>query len=83
MRITTVDDYQGEENEIVIVSFVRSNFAANIGFMAKKNRVCVALSRAKHGLFCIGDIATLASASTLWTSIWKELSERSRIGEGR
>lgn len=56
-RITVVDNYQGEENKIVILSLVRSNRDNNIGFLSAQNRVCVALSRAREGLsfvcFCL------------------------------
>ena len=43
----TVDGFQGKENDIILLSLVRSNDEANIGFLRKDNRVCVALSRAK------------------------------------
>jgi superfamily I DNA and/or RNA helicase len=46
IRVSTVDGFQGEENEIIILSLVRSN-ASSIGFLRTSNRVCVGLSRAK------------------------------------
>lgn len=49
MRITVVDDFQGEESKIILLSLVRSNEDSKIGFLATENRICVALSRAKHG----------------------------------
>ena len=48
--VATVDNYQGEENDIVILSLVRSNKQNNIGFLRIPNRICVALSRAKKGI---------------------------------
>ena len=56
VKISTVDNYQGEENEIIILSLVRSNTENRIGFLSISNRVCVALSRAKRGLYCIGNM---------------------------
>jgi len=47
VRVSTVDGYQGEENEIVLLSLVRSNRDGDIGFLKTNNRLCVALSRAK------------------------------------
>ena len=41
-----VDAYQGEENDIIVLSLTRSNERGTLGFTAIDNRVCVALSRA-------------------------------------
>lgn len=51
VRITVVDNFQGEENKIILLSLVRSNADGNIGFLKTDNRVNVALSRAKEGMF--------------------------------
>ena len=56
VNISTVDNYQGEENEIIILSLVRSNPQNKIGFLSISNRVCVALSRARRALYCIGNM---------------------------
>ena len=63
MLVTTVDNYQGEENDIVILSLVRSNHHDNIGFLKASNRVCVALSRARHGMFIFGNASCLRNAA--------------------
>lgn len=55
IRISILDNYQGEENDIILLSLVRSNKEGKIGFLDKDNRVCVALSRAKKGLYLIGN----------------------------
>lgn len=47
IRVSTVDGFQGEENDIIILSLVRSNNNNSIGFLKTSNRVCVGLSRAK------------------------------------
>ncbi|KAE8741232.1 hypothetical protein FOCC_FOCC013247, partial [Frankliniella occidentalis] len=47
IRVTTVDNFQGEENKIIILSLVRSNTSGSIGFLKLENRACVALSRAR------------------------------------
>ncbi|XP_067120912.1 NFX1-type zinc finger-containing protein 1-like isoform X2 [Centruroides vittatus] len=80
IRVTVVDNFQGEENDIIIISFVRSNEEGSIGFLKTSNRVCVALSRAKKGLFCIGNFQLLAEKSVLWKNITKELEQQSAIG---
>jgi len=56
VKVQTVDNFQGEENDIIILSLVRSNDKLNIGFLKISNRVNVALSRARHGLFLFGNL---------------------------
>uniref|UniRef100_A0A915JZM5 NFX1-type zinc finger-containing protein 1 n=1 Tax=Romanomermis culicivorax TaxID=13658 RepID=A0A915JZM5_ROMCU len=74
VRISVVDDYQGEESDIILLSFVRSNEDGKIGFLKTKNRVCVALSRAKIGLYCFGNFDHLAACSKeLWADIVQNL----------
>jgi superfamily I DNA and/or RNA helicase len=63
VRISIVDNFQGEENDIIILSLVRSNDEAKVGFLKTENRVCVALSRAKKGFYLIGNMGNLAARS--------------------
>ena len=81
VRLTSVDNYQGEENDIIILSLVRSNVEGNIGFLKTNNRVCVALSRARMGLFIIGNMDILSEASILWHKIASYLENGSRLVE--
>lgn len=55
VRIDTVDSYQGKENEIVILSLVRSNPWGSAGHSGIPNRCNVAVSRAKERLIVVGD----------------------------
>uniref|UniRef100_H2Y581 AAA+ ATPase domain-containing protein n=1 Tax=Ciona savignyi TaxID=51511 RepID=H2Y581_CIOSA len=80
--VTVVDNYQGEENDIILLSLVRSNESGSIGFLEVHNRVCVALSRAKKGLFCIGNMKLLQKESNVWYTIVKSLEEDQLIGNG-
>jgi hypothetical protein len=59
--IGTVDSFQGKEYPLVILSAVRSNADASLGFMALPQRINVAMSRAQRQLIIIGDTATLAA----------------------
>ncbi|KAF4999787.1 hypothetical protein FDECE_11397 [Fusarium decemcellulare] len=54
--VRTVDSFQGEENNVIILSLVRSN---RPGFMSNENRAVVATSRAKCGMFIFGDAMNL------------------------
>ena len=69
VTVSTVDNYQGEENDFVLLSLVRSNDKKQIGFLKTDNRVCVALSRARKFLFCIGNFDMIAAESETWANI--------------
>lgn len=80
VRITVVDNYQGEENDVIILSLVRSNDEGKIGFLNTSNRVCVALSRAKKGFYCVGNMALLAEKSELWYQIVEGMRTSGIVG---
>ncbi|XP_027501643.1 NFX1-type zinc finger-containing protein 1 [Corapipo altera] len=79
VKVHVVDKYQGEENDIILLSLVRSNKEERIGFLQIPNRVCVALSRAKKGLYCIGNMRMLGKVP-LWSKIIHTLREKDHIG---
>ncbi|RNA29929.1 NFX1-type zinc finger-containing 1-like, partial [Brachionus plicatilis] len=83
VKISTVDNYQGEENKIIILSLVRSNRENKIGFVNVPNRVCVALSRAKHGLYVLGnfDFFCLNETNNKWKLIVQEIKQSGKLGE--
>jgi len=59
MRTSTIDSFQGQEKEIIILSLVRSNDDGDIGFLKDYRRMNVAITRAQEQLFVIGDSATI------------------------
>ncbi len=61
MRISTIDSFQGQEKENIIISLVRSNDDSEIGFLKDYRRMNVAITRAKERLFVIGDSATIGA----------------------
>lgn len=81
IRVSSVDGYQGEENEIVLLSLVRSNNYNSIGFLKTNNRVCVALSRARLGFYIAGNLTLLAGASNLWKNVNKYLCNLNALGQ--
>lgn len=86
VRISVVDNFQGEENDIIILSLVRSNEDADIGFLKTENRICVALSRAKIGFYLIGNMDNLEHCkrwrgqSDVWGKISKVLQTNGQLG---
>lgn len=61
IRISTIDSFQGQEKENIILSLVRSNEDGDIGFLKDYRRMNVAITRAKEQLFVIGDSATIGA----------------------
>ncbi|KAL8616358.1 hypothetical protein ACOMHN_032212 [Nucella lapillus] len=81
VRVTAVDNYQGEESDVIILSLVRSNQEGAVGFLSSDNRVCVALSRARDGFFAFGNFRILADKSDLWKNICRTSKEHGQLGD--
>ncbi|CAN6280380.1 unnamed protein product [Urochloa humidicola] len=79
VKVRSVDGFQGAEEDVIILSAVRSNTAGKIGFLADINRTNVALTRAKHCLWILGNAKTLASGKTIWREIVADAKERGRF----
>ncbi|KAI1114150.1 P-loop containing nucleoside triphosphate hydrolase protein [Nemania sp. NC0429] len=72
-NVHTVDSYQGEENEIVILSLVRSNGPNGphkAGFLRDSNRGVVAISRARRGFYIFGNMINLMGACEESRAMW-------------
>jgi ATP-dependent RNA/DNA helicase IGHMBP2 len=61
ININTVDAFQGQERDVIAISFVRSNNKGEVGFLGDIRRTNVAMTRARKKLLMIGDSATLGS----------------------
>lgn len=82
VRVSSVDNFQGEENDIILLSLVRSNSERDIGFLKMENRMCVALSRAKMGLYVIGNFENLGEGSSLLQHVVNRAKVQQTIGPG-
>ncbi len=85
IRCASIDNFQGEESDIIIVSLVRSNTLGNIGFLKEEQRVNVLMSRARHGLYLIGNSTTLKRSSQgahVWNPILASLTEKGSLLRG-
>ena len=96
VRVSSVDNYQGEECDIILLSLVRSNKKHEIGFLKNFNRVCVAFSRAKIGFYVIGNINHIVESEKrfkeqkknidskmldVWLKIKEEAEKKKIIGD--
>lgn len=61
VTINTVDAFQGQERDVIIIGFVRSNDKGEVGFLSDIRRTNVAITRARKRLIMVGDSATLSS----------------------
>jgi len=59
ITVNTVDGFQGQERDVIVISLVRSNDQGDIGFLRDLRRMNVAITRARMKLILIGDRSTL------------------------
>ncbi|KAJ6185870.1 hypothetical protein N7519_007171 [Penicillium mononematosum] len=79
LRLTTVDNFQGEEAKVIIVSLVRSNLKQKVGFLRTENRINVLLSRAQHGMYLIGNSETYLNVP-MWADVHAQLTRTNAVG---
>jgi hypothetical protein len=79
LRLATVDNFQGEEAKIVIISLVRSNERHDVGFLRTTNRINVLLSRAQHGMYIIGNTDTYSNVP-MWDKVITMLRAKDAVG---
>ncbi|MBQ3805321.1 MAG: AAA family ATPase [Prevotella sp.] len=63
ITVGTVDGFQGQERDIILISLVRSNEHGQIGFLSDLRRMNVAMTRARMKLLIFGNRATLSHCS--------------------
>ncbi|RHZ77870.1 hypothetical protein Glove_169g29 [Diversispora epigaea] len=83
--LRTVDNFQGEEADIVIISLVRNiteHRRNTIGFLKTENRTNVLLSRARHGMYLLGNAELMEKESNMWRKVIDILRSRNQVGPG-
>ncbi|KAI1483737.1 P-loop containing nucleoside triphosphate hydrolase protein [Daldinia eschscholtzii] len=80
IRLATVDNFQGEEAKVVIISLVRSNLEHQCGFLKTTNRINVLLSRAQHGMYIVGNSSTYRNVE-MWEKVISILDKTGCIGQ--
>lgn len=75
LNVNTVDAFQGQERDIIAISFVRSNEKGEIGFLADIRRTNVAMTRARKKLIMVGDSATLGT-HVFYTALLEDVQQK-------
>ena len=66
--VGTVDKFQGQERDIMVLSCVRSNRKSDVGFLRSPQRINVSITRARFGLIIVGNFRTL-NCNRLWRQV--------------
>ncbi|KAH6622552.1 P-loop containing nucleoside triphosphate hydrolase protein [Chaetomium tenue] len=85
LRISTIDNYQGEESDIVIASLTRSNPSGDIGFMSAPERLNVLITRARNGIVLIGNMDTFMNSKkgkVTWHPFFDLLKRKGHLYDG-
>ncbi|KAK4667573.1 hypothetical protein QC763_311530 [Podospora pseudopauciseta] len=85
VRISTIDNYQGEESDIVIASLTRSNSAGDVGFMSAPERLNVLITRARNCLVLIGNMDTFKQSKkgrAAWAPFFELLNKNGNLYDG-
>ena len=70
ISVNTVDGFQGQERDIIVISLVRSNDEGQIGFLRDLRRMNVAITRARMKLIILGDRSTL-TRHPFYRKLWQ------------
>ncbi len=82
MAVRNVDAFQGRENEVIILSLVRSNDTPNheIGFLNNQNRLNVAISRPREYFFVACNFSFFSKVGTMHIKkFYRMLSEYGHV----
>ncbi|KAG8858629.1 DEAD-box type RNA helicase [Serendipita sp. 411] len=73
----TVDGFQGQEKDIIILSCVRAGVnVTSIGFLSDARRMNVAITRCRSSLYILGHASTLKRSDVLWANIVSDADDR-------
>ncbi|KAM4124279.1 hypothetical protein ACB094_01G218800 [Castanea mollissima] len=76
VSVRSVDGFQGGEEDVIIISTVRSNDNGSIGFLSNLKRANVALTRARYCLWILGNGTTLLKSDSVWKKLVLDARER-------
>lgn len=78
IELNTIDGFQGKEKDIIILSTVRANEEKKIGFLSDIRRLNVAITRAKYGMFIVGNADTLYT-NRYWRYLLNHLTTQNAL----
>ncbi|KAL0005033.1 hypothetical protein SO802_012594 [Lithocarpus litseifolius] len=76
VKVKSIEGFQGGEADIIILSTVRCNSDGSISFASNHGRINVALTRARHCLWILGNETTLLNSQSVWKSIVCDAKDR-------
>ncbi|XP_052204545.1 uncharacterized protein LOC127809631 isoform X2 [Diospyros lotus] len=76
VKVKTIDGFQGGEEDVVVISTVRSNNTGSVGFLSSPQRTNVALTRARHCLWILGNDRTLSNSDSIWEALVHDAKSR-------
>uniref|UniRef100_A0A0E0DHM4 UvrD-like helicase ATP-binding domain-containing protein n=1 Tax=Oryza meridionalis TaxID=40149 RepID=A0A0E0DHM4_9ORYZ len=76
VKINSVDGFQGGEEDIIILSTVRSNSDGAVGFLSNRQRTNVSLTRARYCLWILGNATTLSRSDSIWADLVRDAKDR-------
>ncbi|XP_004503077.1 helicase SEN1-like [Cicer arietinum] len=76
VSVRSVDGFQGGEEDIIIISTVRSNQSGKVGFLSNIQRTNVAMTRARYCLWILGNATTLMNSDSIWKNIVLDAKRR-------
>ncbi|KAE8740877.1 hypothetical protein FOCC_FOCC013590 [Frankliniella occidentalis] len=79
IEVNTIDSYQGQEKDVTIISCVRTN---GVGFLSDRQRINVALTRAKYAEFICGNFSSL-DRDNMWNNLLTDARQRNCFHEVR
>ena len=78
ITVHTVDGFQGQERDVIMISLVRANDQGNIGFLNDLRRMNVAITRARMKLIILGDASTLTKHS-FYRELYKYITANGHV----
>ncbi|VDN57807.1 unnamed protein product [Dracunculus medinensis] len=64
ITVDTVDGFQGQERQVIVMSLVRTNALGKVGFLNEKRRLNVAVTRARRQFVLVGNSTTMKMADS-------------------